>query len=406
MSYRKIVLVLFATIGACLIATACTYELPMESAGGNGGNGGEGMAGATVTGGNGGAGGLGGSGSAGAGGGTPVDWWDAAWKDRVRITFKNMGGKTLNDFPVMVRLDGSRVPNLQTSLMGADLRFIDDDGHTVLPHEIDRWEPSGNSFVWVRVPTIDATDTDHIWLYYNNKVETDVQDAKGVWDGFIGVYHLSPSPIMPVQFANSAGSMPGTWANDEAGTIVSGQIGDAIGLDGAKFLDIGDNGPVAANKDQALTIEAWVNTVQLQDQEIVYQEGNCVGWSLGMTGGNYRGRFLTATAEPHCDNDTEQLVTATASLKAWHYLTLVIDRPAGEMRLYFNGVFTSTASIDNTDIADGNGRFRIGSDHDGGPGTFNGSIDEVRISNSARSANWIAAQHKSMTDAFLSFKVE
>ena len=33
-----------------------------------------------------------------------------------------------------------------------------------------------------------------------------------------------------------------------------------------------------------------------------------------------------------------------------------------------------------------------------------GDLDEIRISNVTRSADWIAAQHLSMTDAFVTFE--
>jgi hypothetical protein len=336
-----------------------------------------------------------------------VNWWDPAWAHRVRISFQNVGGEVLTDFPVMVRLDQLRIPFSQTSPSGADLRFVDDDGNTVLPHEIDRWTPDGESFVWVRVPTIDATDTDHIWLYYGNQAATNVQNAAEVWNGFIGVYHLSPSPNIPTQFADSAGANPGIW-NDQPGTIVPGQINDAIKLDGFQFVDLGENNNVAANPGQARTAEAWVNTSQMQYQAVVYEEGQCVGWHLGTnTAGEYRGTFVTDATTPLCyDGVTEYSITMKASLATWHYVSLVVDRPGLEMRLFVDGTLASSLAINNTDTADGNGVFRIGSDHDGGIGSFIGSIDEVRVSSTARSAGWIAAQYKSMTDTFLSFKAE
>lgn len=404
MSFRSIALVLFGVFGACFLSTACTYDLPQVSDGGNGGAGTAGASSTSSSVGSAGAAGMGGN--AGAGGAMPADWWDNAWSHRVRITFKHSGDKTLTNFPVMVRLDASRVPGLQVSSNGADLRFIDDDGKTILAHETERFQIGGDSIIWVQVPSIEPTESDHIWLYYGNTTAPDAQDAAKVWNDFVGVYHLSPSPIVPVQFANSAGANPGKWHDDIPGAIVPGKINEAIGLDGMRFIDVGDNGEVAADKDEGRTIEAWVNTGKTQDQEIVYEEGECVGWSLGMTGGNYRGKFITDFEQPLCNGVSEYVLSATASLGSWHHLTLVIDRPNSQMRLFFNGTIVSSTVINNTEIADGNGVFRIGSDHDGGNGTFIGAIDEVRVSKNARSDAWIAAQHKSMTDVFLTFKAE
>lgn len=377
MSFHKFLLVLLGACGACTLASACTYQLPTMEQGG-------------------------------AGGGMPVDWWDAAWAHRIRITFQNAGGEALADFPVMVRLDGMRMPNAQASPSGADLRFVDDDGQTILHHEIDRWKPGSESFVWVRVPNIDATNTDHIWLYYGNPEATGVEDAAAVWNGFIGVYHLSPSDGMPTQFPDSAGVKTGGWFNGQAGAIVAGPINHAIGLDGVRFVHIGTNNNVAANPGQARTVEAWMNASQLQEQAVVYEEGECVGWYLGMNAkGHYLGNFITDPVLPLCGAGTsDYAVTTPASAGTWHYVALVVDRPGLEMRLFVDGIFAKSTPINNMEIADGNGVFRIGSDYDGGAGTFVGSIDEVRVSSSARSAGWIAAQHKSMTDHFLSFEAE
>lgn len=401
MSFRKMSLFLTVIVGAYSLSAACTYQLPTVVTG----DGGAGMGGdmsptsASV-----GAGNTGMGGNAGAGG-MPLDWWNPAWKRRVRITLGNSGGEALSGFPVMVRLDKSRIEYADTAPMGADLRFVDDDGQTILAHEMDRWTPSGASFVWVRVPTIDATDTDHIWLYYGNSGVKDEQNATALWEGFLGVYHLSPIAGMSLQVTDSTGTSHGTWDNNQIGGFGPGKINQAVSLDGVHFIHIGDNGNVAADPGEARTVEAWVKASNVQNQAIVYEEGQCVGWSLGMNASSeYVGTFITDSIDPPCDpGTTEYEVTASAMAGTWHYLTLVVDRPGLEMRLFVDGTLMTVTNIDNTDIADGNGVFRIGSDHNGGEGTFVGAIDEVRVSSSARSAGWIAAQHKSMTDKFLGF---
>ena len=90
---------------------------------------------------------------------------------------------------------------------------------------------------------------------------------------------------------------------------------------------------------------------------------------------------------------------------AWHHVALVLDRPGSQMHLLVDGVLTDSGAIDNTADTDGNGAFRIGTNWNNGF-PFSGSIDEVRVSSSARSEGWIAAQHRSMTDGFLLFNAE
>ena len=91
------------------------------------------------------------------------------YKKSFRVSFPGYAGSTtLTDFPVLVRLSPElngfdyskcRLPN------GGDLRFSDSSGN-LIPHEIDTWNPSGESLVWVKVPSLTKATT--ITAYYGN----------------------------------------------------------------------------------------------------------------------------------------------------------------------------------------------------------------------------------------------
>ena len=69
----------------------------------------------------------------------------------------------LANFPVLVRLSTSRQPwfnPADCAANGADLRFTLSDG-TLLAHEIDTWDPAGESCVWVNVPSLSASCSVH-----------------------------------------------------------------------------------------------------------------------------------------------------------------------------------------------------------------------------------------------------
>jgi hypothetical protein len=86
----------------------------------------------------------------------------------------------------------------------------------------------------------------------------------------------------------------------------------------------------------------------------------------------------------------------------WHSLVGAASGTAGS--LYVDGVELTTDPTIGPLAADGS-PLQIGREASG-VGAFLGSIDEVRISGVRRSAGWIAAQHRSMTDAFVSFGAE
>ncbi len=81
-----------------------------------------------------------------------------AWSHGARIAFPGYSGsETLANFPMLVRLDATNVPGFSYAQMafanGADLRFTDANG-VELSYEIESWNPSGTSLVWVRVPSL------------------------------------------------------------------------------------------------------------------------------------------------------------------------------------------------------------------------------------------------------------
>ena len=81
-----------------------------------------------------------------------------AWGHGARIAFPGYtGSETLTNFPMLVRLDAGNVPGFSYAQMafanGADLRFTDAAG-AELSYEIESWNPSGTSLVWVKVPSL------------------------------------------------------------------------------------------------------------------------------------------------------------------------------------------------------------------------------------------------------------
>lgn len=91
--------------------------------------------------------------------------------------------------PVAVRLSESITGFSYSDFQvenGGDLLFTDDGGN-VLPHEIEKWNTSGESIVWVRVPKFGAGR--RIYAYYGG--EAVAQNAAAVWSGYTGVWHMN-----------------------------------------------------------------------------------------------------------------------------------------------------------------------------------------------------------------------
>lgn len=124
------------------------------------------------------------------------------WQQRVPITLHNTfaQAETLVDFPVLVLLKNSDIDMSRFAPDGSDLRFHDHSIGARLPHEvpalaheIEHWDPSGVSAVWVRVPRVQAgAPNTRIWLYFDNPGTRDRQRPAEVWsNGYVGVWHLN-----------------------------------------------------------------------------------------------------------------------------------------------------------------------------------------------------------------------
>jgi len=108
---------------------------------------------------------------------------ETLWSKKRKLTFDNsVQSENLIDFPVLVKLNSSRIDYSLTQDNGEDIRFYDADGSTLLFHEIEEWDKAGDSIVWVKAPRIDgSSNTDFIWIYYGNDSAADGQNVSGVW---------------------------------------------------------------------------------------------------------------------------------------------------------------------------------------------------------------------------------
>jgi len=125
---------------------------------------------------------------------------------------------------------------------------------------LKKWNEARTSFVWVKVPQIDgSSNTDHIWIYYNNASATDNQNVAGTWsNGYAGVWHLDE--------ATDASNIDSTINANDGSPIgspvaVTGQIAGALDFNvpgDATRVEI----PADASIDLSLypnwTLSAWV----------------------------------------------------------------------------------------------------------------------------------------------------
>lgn len=174
---------------------------------------------------------------------------------------------------------------------------------------------------------------------------------------------------------------------------VAGKIGNGLQTDGvSQYAEIPNNAALDVAPGQARTISAWIKAgVQSQQTYFLWKQNNCIGWAF----------FINTTGNVGVDMSTGDTTctgyvgtTATAWDKryddnAWHYVTAVIDRGAGAMNLYVDGVLKDTKTVPTATSASGGGPLKIGTNWNNAQG-FNGVIDEPKIFSRAFTASEVA----------------
>src|SRR3989344_5993478 len=159
------------------------------------------------------------------------NWWNTSFSNRIQITFNNTKStENLTNFPVLVVLNSTRINYSLTQDLGQDIRFVDADNTTILPYEIELWNESNTSYVWVNVPQINnGSTTDYIWMYYGNSTTGDSQNITGTWNSsYVGVWHLGNGTTLNANDSTTNGNN-GTITGNAA---ASGQIDGGANFDG------------------------------------------------------------------------------------------------------------------------------------------------------------------------------
>lgn len=326
----------------------------------------------------------------------PEDIPDDAGAAALRHTLTVSGSVTgtLSDAPVLVTLTPERIDYGRTD--GSDLRFTASDG-APLAHEIETWNQGGTSAVWVKLPSL-ATGTSFAMIYGDGVAQS--QQATEVWTAYDLVYHLA---------LDGAESRLGFNATGRNGvTHGAGRIGGAGIFDGVDdFYEIGEDLPLMRSAP-AGTLEGWVRL------DTAGAGGSLLEIATNGSNGSRMFGNLQVSGVMRLGIRTQDMATAqnadgldAVTVGEWAWLVGVADFASQTTVIYFNGVessrtegllFDPMTPDTNSDVA------VIGAD-DGlaAGGFFPGGLDEIRCAPTAVTAEWVAAQYLSMTDALLDY---
>jgi hypothetical protein len=311
-------------------------------------------------------------------------WWDDKWNFRKEITLNHtMVNSTLENFPVPIDINDSDLKKAQYD--GEDIVFTDSNG-TKLNHEIELFNgDSGHLVAWVNIPLLSDSEDTTLAMYYGNPSAPNQQNPSAVWDSNLTlVQHLEEMEF--TRFDSTVYGNKGTVYGSMSKTAV-GKIDGADRFDGVDDYMQVANSP-SLNPSSMITIELWMNLSSTGDFINLVNKGTWAQYYLRL--GPQEGRTLWHV---RFGDGTVASIEGYATgwkYNAWHHIGVTLDTSLKAIKVYVDGVerlsgtFASGKSIIATTnpvrISDTTRRVR-------------GSIDEIRISDSTRSPEWIRTSY-------------
>jgi len=349
------------------------------------------------------------------------------WQYAIKIWFNNTAiAENLLNFPVMINLSRAGVDFWNhVGQTPKDLRFVDSDCITDLYFEVEYWNyTTQEAYVWVNVPKINAGSSgDFIYVYYGNPSPPDLpyNNPIQVWDSnFVMVHHLEEDS--GVHYDSTSKYNDG-YPQGGVAQGIKGRINGADSLDGVNdYINCGSKSSLTVT---SMTIEAWVNRLGTGVAtytgaggfygEPIIAKGRAYVETLGLNVNyflavNQTGNVIGFDFEDNYNGGNHPVFSNTAiQNNQWYYIVATYDGITS--KIYINGILDNSLTISKTpDFNPWAATIGSAISDEGGTNTpkgfFKGIIDEVRISNVARTDEWIKAQYLSMSDQYITFGIE
>jgi hypothetical protein len=343
-------------------------------------------------------------------------WYNGAWLYRTQLTLNGamVPAAAQTNFPVLVAWTGNANLAAGAQANGNDILFTAADGTTKLDHEIESYtSATGALAAWVRVPALASGSNTTIYMYYGNPGAANQQNKNGVWDAnFRGVWHLVESPANGVagHFDSTIDNFTGTPQGFNDGTPGStNAVGVAAGADSfltdayaapcpgnncVNRVEVPDNAILRPNGD--LTVEAWANFLNPTSGQFLVYKWAITNFSYQLLVGNSGGPV--AAFQRYNTGATGPIVAGTTVLQpnTWYHIVGVVS--GGNVQIYVNGNLEGAlGGVTGNIYATSPQPLVIGACF-WGQGGLNGREDEVRFSDSARSASWIRTEYNNLTN--------
>ncbi len=311
-------------------------------------------------------------------------------------------------FPVLIHLSTSNFTFSQAQSGGQDIRFSN-SSNTHIPYQIERWDNTNSlADIWVRVDVLGNNSTQYITMYWGNGTAADSSNGGNVFqtsNNFVGVWHMGEAGagVRYDATANAFNATPYNYSGTES--TPNGNVARADSLKGgasslpstSDYLQVGtDMGDWSTS---GMTYSVWAYpTATPGEARLIDFSTDTTGQSEGYLGTSniiLSGAGADLVAEVYNGTVNGGKITATGAIATnqWQHFAVTISGTT--ITIYKNGAQvktgTSTQAI-NQAIRTWN---LFGRSAWTGDPYYQGKFDEMELSNTPRSADWIALSYQS-----------
>jgi len=312
---------------------------------------------------------------------------------RKSLTFSKdivKGNEVLLNFPVLIQVKDAdlRAANRGGKIIhpkGFDIRFTKADGKSVLPSQIESFNPNtGEINAWVLIDTFSLKSNPQIYLYYSNAtIKNELanvlwsDNVKGVWhcNGDLNAKNNRKLKATTIGTAEAKGKIG-------AGRLFSAAAKNCASFDYSEELDIkGD-----------FTLSAWIYLNEKgREQVIVSNQGDRPGgYRLLINNNNQLVVDFINTAGKRITTSTMD-GSEKLEINRWYFVAGVYNSTLNQLQTYVDGIFDTALPISDAP-ANTSSTLQIGRNQFDDNSYFNGVLDELKVTAAVRSQSWLATE--------------
>ena len=291
-------------------------------------------------------------------------------------------GPAETNFPVLLRLNSGNFNFAQAQSDGRDIRFTTLAG-LPLSYQIEQWDSgAGTAAVWIKIPSISANASQEVKMYWGKTgvlTESSGPNVFNSTNGYVSVMHLNGN----VQDSTGLTSPVNDGASASTAMIGSTAMNLRTGDINASNIT---HFPSGTNPTSSGAV--WIRARQITSgwaMPLAWGNKNAYGWNTWNMQIGFWGSSKILPAPIYCRGPAT--VAGTTALVAQQWYHVAYTNVNGTGKLYINGVLDGTAGGGSIILANPQAMAltAAGGDID---------VDEARVSNVERSANWIKMEYE------------